>query len=158
MLYSKDLTVSMCHFSLTFLIHIGCICLTFLHCAFLNVSSNGLPEKRHSLMVAFAWLFSTVCFQMCPQITCLRRGKVTLVAFAWLFSTVHIQMSPEIAFLRRGIVTLVAFAWLFSTVYFQMFHQMAWQIRWKVTLVAFAWLFSTVHYDARREIKEIKSF
>ena len=28
--------------------HIGCICLTFLHCASLNVSSNCLPEKRHS--------------------------------------------------------------------------------------------------------------
>ena len=27
---------------------IGYICLTFLHCAFSNVSSNGLPEKRHS--------------------------------------------------------------------------------------------------------------
>ena len=27
--------------------HIGCICLAFLHCAFSNVSSNGLPEKRH---------------------------------------------------------------------------------------------------------------
>ena len=28
--------------------HIGCICLTFLHCAFSNVSSNGLNEKMHS--------------------------------------------------------------------------------------------------------------
>ena len=26
--------------------HIGCICLAFHHCAFSNVSSNGLPEKR----------------------------------------------------------------------------------------------------------------
>ena len=48
MLYSKDLTVSMCHFSLTFLIHIGCICLTFLHCAFSKFSSNCLTEKIHS--------------------------------------------------------------------------------------------------------------
>ena len=65
MLYSKDLTLSMCHFSSTFLhrvfsnvfanclpqkrhSHIGCICLTFLHCVFSNVSSNCLPEKRHS--------------------------------------------------------------------------------------------------------------
>ena len=28
--------------------HISCICLTFLHCAFSNVSANGLDGKRHS--------------------------------------------------------------------------------------------------------------
>ena len=28
--------------------HIGCISLTFLHCAFSNESLNDLPEKRHS--------------------------------------------------------------------------------------------------------------
>ena len=28
--------------------HIGCICLTFLHCAFPNVFPNDLPETRHS--------------------------------------------------------------------------------------------------------------
>ena len=28
--------------------HIGCICLAFLHCAFSNVSSNGLHERMHS--------------------------------------------------------------------------------------------------------------
>ena len=28
--------------------HTGCICLIFLHCAFSNVSSNGLPERMHS--------------------------------------------------------------------------------------------------------------
>ena len=61
----QDLTLSMCHFSSTFLhrvlsnvfanclphktnSHIGCICLTFLHCAFSNVSSKCLPQKRHS--------------------------------------------------------------------------------------------------------------
>ena len=61
MLYSKDLTLCMCHFSLTFLhcvfsnvssngVHermhnyTGCICLPFLHCAFSNVSSNYLPQ------------------------------------------------------------------------------------------------------------------
>ena len=64
-LYSKDSTFSMCRFSLTFLYcafsnvsskplhnriqsHIGCICLTFLHCAFSNVSSNCLPDRMHS--------------------------------------------------------------------------------------------------------------
>ena len=28
--------------------HIGCICLTFLQCAFSNVSSNCLPQRMHS--------------------------------------------------------------------------------------------------------------
>ena len=32
----------------------------------------------------------TVCFQVSPQITCPRRGKVTLIAFIWLFSTVRV--------------------------------------------------------------------
>ena len=31
----------------------------------------------------------TVCFQVSPQITCPRRGKVTLIAFIWLLSTVR---------------------------------------------------------------------
>ena len=46
-------------------------------------------------LVAFVWLFSSVCFHMIPQITCLDRCKVTLVAFVWLFSTVHFQVSPQ---------------------------------------------------------------
>ena len=65
-------------------------------------------------MVAFVWLFSTVHFQMCPQIACPRWCKITLVAFVWLFSTVCFQMSPQIACLRWGIVALVALVWLFS--------------------------------------------
>ena len=34
---------------------------------------------------------------MCPQIACMWWCKVTLVAFDWLFSTVRFQMSPQIA-------------------------------------------------------------
>ena len=62
-----------------------------------------------SLLVSFVWLFSTVRSQMCPQIACTRRDKVTFVALVWLFSTVRFQMSLQIACPRRGIVTLVAF-------------------------------------------------
>ena len=40
--------------------------------------------------------FSSVYFQMSPQMACLRGCKVTLVAFVWLFSTVYFQMSPQI--------------------------------------------------------------
>ena len=95
-------------------------------------------------MVTFVWLFSTVYFQMCPQIACPRRGIVTLVAFVWLFSTVHFQMCPKIAWIRAGKVTLVVFVQLFSTVCFQMSPQIAGLRGCIITLVAFVWLFSTV--------------
>ena len=65
LLYSKDLTLFMCHFSLTFLhrvflnvspnclpekrhSHIGCICLIFLHCAFSNGSSKHFRKRTQS--------------------------------------------------------------------------------------------------------------
>ena len=60
-------------------------------------------------LVAFVWLFPTVCFQMSPQVACLRGCKVALVAFVSLFSIVGSQMSPQIACLRGCIVALVAF-------------------------------------------------
>ena len=37
--------------------HIGYIYSTFLHCVFLNVSSNGLSEKRHSHIVCICSTF-----------------------------------------------------------------------------------------------------
>ena len=59
---------------------------------------------------------STVCFQMYPQIACLRRGKVTLVALVRLFSTVYFEMTSQAAFHRRCILTLVALLWFFFIV------------------------------------------
>ena len=38
---------------------------------------------------------------------------ITQVAFVWLFSTVHFQMYPQIACMRRCIITHVAFVWFF---------------------------------------------
>ena len=95
-------------------------------------------------MFAFIWFFSTVCFQMCPQITCLIRGIVALVALVWLFSTVRFQMRPQMACLRRGKVALVASVWLFSSVCFQMCPKIACLSRCKVTQVTFVWLFLIV--------------
>ena len=153
-------------------VFIGFICLTFLHCAFSNVSSNCLHEKGKVTFVALVWLFSTVRFQMSPQISCNRRDIVALVAFVWLFSTVCFQMWPQWTWIRACIVTLVAFVWffstvrfymspqmaclrgcivalvafirLFSTVCFQMFPQIPFLVRGKIALVAFVWLFSTM--------------
>ena len=42
-------------------------------------------------------------------IVALNGCMVTLVAFVLLFSTVHFQMSPQIAFLNGCLVALVAF-------------------------------------------------
>ena len=85
---------------------IGCMCITFLHCAFSNVSPNCFT------FVAFVWFFSTVRCQMCPQNVSTRRGKVTLVAFVGLFSTVRFQMCPQSTCIRGCILTLAAFNWL----------------------------------------------
>ena len=98
-------------------------------------------------LAAFVWLFSTVCFQMCPQIACLKGCKATLVAFVWLFSTVCLQMCPQMACLRGCIITLVAFVWLFSTVCFQMCPQMASIKGCIATLIAFVWLLIISLYD-----------
>ena len=105
------------------------------------------PKRGKVTFVAFDWLFSTMGCQMSPQIVCPRRGKVTLVAFIGLFSTVPFQMSPQITCLRRGKVTMVAFVWLFSTMLFQMSPQTAYMRRHIVTLIAFVWLFSTVYFQ-----------
>ena len=94
MLYSKDLTLSMCVTSFCTTVfpnmpermhgNTGCICLAFLHCASSNVSLKCLP---------LIWFFSTVCFQMSPYIACLNRCKVTLIALfnfspLWVFKCV----------------------------------------------------------------------
>ena len=63
--------------------HKGCICLSFLHCAFSNVSSKHLDQSRHNHIGCICLIFTTVHFQMSPQIACLRGCVITLVAFTW---------------------------------------------------------------------------
>ena len=105
---------------------------------------NVCTRKGRVTMVAFVWLFSTVCFQMLPQIACLRGCIITLVAFVWLLSTVCFHMPPQIPCLRGCKVTLVAFVWLFTTVRFQMCPQSTFLGASIVTLVALVWLCSRV--------------
>ena len=87
-------------------------------------------------LVAFVWFFSTVRFQMCPQIAYLR---VALVALVWLFSAVRFKMILQSACIRRCKVTLAAFVWLFSTVYFQMPSQISCFRGGIFALVALVW-------------------
>ena len=69
-------------------------------------------RQCRTILVAFIWLFSTVCFQMCSQMACRLRGSiVTLIAFIWLFATMFSQMNPQITSTRRYLVTLIAFLW-----------------------------------------------
>ena len=72
-------------------------------------SQSACIRGCKTTLVAFVWLFSTLCFQMCSQSACLRGCKTTLVAFVRLFSTVCFPMSPQIARKRRDIFTLIAF-------------------------------------------------
>ena len=44
--------------------HTGCICLTFLHCAFSNVSSNDLCEKMHNHTGCICLIFPCVQWQL----------------------------------------------------------------------------------------------
>ena len=71
-----------------------------------------MPLVQNPLWI-FVRPFSTVCFQMSPQIACLRGCIITLVALVWLFSSVHFQMSPQNVCPRACIITLVALFFTF---------------------------------------------
>ena len=75
-------------------IHIDCICVAFLQCAFLKVSSSWVHEwmQNHN-----DYIFPAVRVQMCPQSTWIKAKIVTLTAFvhcvAGMVSTHH-HLSP----------------------------------------------------------------
>ena len=103
--------------------HTDCICLVLFHCAFSSVFSNCQFEKKQNCiaLVVVVWLFSSVCFQMRPQMACPRRCIVTLATFVWLFPTVSFQMCPQIGCLNRckvALIALVCFSpeWVFKCV------------------------------------------
>ena len=54
-----------------------------------------IQRSQHFRCATLVWLYSTVCFQMCfqmsPQTGCTRRCIFTLVAFVWLFSIVFLS-------------------------------------------------------------------
>ena len=85
---------------------IGCSCLARLRC----VSSNCQYKKIYRIfiitLVAFVWLFSTMCFQMFHKNVCRWRFIVTLIAFVWLFSMCVFKCIFR------------AFVWLFIIVFF----------------------------------------
>ena len=77
--------------------HIGCICLTFLHCAIHVSPQMACLRGCKVTLVTFVWLFPTVHFHVFPQ------SKVTLVAFVQLFSSVCFHVLPVHMWLWWGI-------------------------------------------------------
>ena len=75
--------------------HSGYICLTFLHWVFKNVSSNCL---HFSVLFFFSLrVFKRVLkWPAWEDDLCIILGR-PLVLFIWLFSTVHFQITPQIA-------------------------------------------------------------
>ena len=104
------------------------------------------------LTVSFVRLFSTMHFQMSPQIACLGGFIFTLVTFVWLVSTMGFQMCPQIVCPGRSKVTLVTFVWFFSTVWFQMSLQSVCMRGCKATLFALVWSPSFCHSHRRSYI------
>ena len=103
------------------------------------------------LLVAFVWSISTMCFQMLPQIACLKGLKCAFVTFVWFFSTVGFTMLTQRAWIRSACqsgckFTLVAFVWIFSTVTLQMGLQNNCPTGWNVTLATYVWLLTTVYF------------
>ena len=89
--------------------HIGCICLTFLHCVFSNVFSKLLHRRMQSHIGCIYLTFLHCVSSNVASNDCPRGCKITFIACDGLFSTVHFQMFPQIACNRRGIFTLAAF-------------------------------------------------
>ena len=82
-----------------------------------HIEASTLICNRNS----YIWLCSgsSRCFK------CREEGsEIALVPFVWLFSTVYYEMSPQIPCPWRGIVTLVAFDWLSPLCLFKCFFKL----------------------------------
>ena len=82
---------------------------TMTTCGFSNVSSYCLPQKRNSrigyiCLISPHYVISNVSSNLLSERMQSHSGCISLI-----FSTVHFQMSPQIAFLNGCIAALVAF-------------------------------------------------
>ena len=115
---------------------IGCIFLSFVHCVFFssNVYCKNRDQNRQSRTGCIRF-FSTVWFQMSPQIVCPKRGKVTLVAFIWFFPKVWFQMFTQITWIRKGKVPLITFLYFSALCVFKCLLKLFAQIEVKSHLL-----------------------
>ena len=77
--------------------YIGCICLLFPHCAIANVSSNHCPVRRHSYIgcIYMAFLQCVSLYVSLKHLDQCRHSQIGCICLT--FSTVCFQMSPQIA-------------------------------------------------------------
>ena len=120
--------------------HTGCICLTFLHYAFSNASSNCLHQRRHSCTGCICLSFphcalSNVFSKRLHKRMQSHTGCICLTFLHCAFSNVSSNRLPESMQNHTGCIFL-----LFSIVYFKMCPQIACPKRCIVTLVTFVWL------------------
>ena len=93
-------------------VSIGFICLTFLHCAFSNVSSNRLPKKRHShigciYLTFLHCAFSNVVSNRLPEKMHSRIGCICLTCLChFAFSNVASNCLVEKRNSRIGCISL----------------------------------------------------
>ena len=143
-----------------------CICLTFLDCAFSNVSSNGLPEMMHSHIAFICFTYSTVRFQVFPQIdyperdSSIRAGIVTFVCiyFTFLhcaFSKVSSNRLPESMQSHIGCICLSFLHCAFSNVSLNLLLQMMHSYICCICSAFFHHVFSNVSSNHLQEKKHI---
>ena len=95
--------------------HIGCICLIFLHCAFSNVSSNCLPEQKQTHIGYICLTFRRCAFSN-VSLNCLPdriQSHIDCICLTFLHC-VFFHMVPQMAFLGRCIVALITFLRLYN--------------------------------------------
>ena len=93
--------------------HIGSICLSFLHCVFSNVSSNGLPQRMHSrtgciYLTFLQCVFSNVSSKRLPEWMHNHIGCICLSFLHCEFSNVSSKHLPERMQSHTGCIFLFA--------------------------------------------------
>ena len=110
-------------------------------------------------LVAFDWFFSTVCFQMYPQMSCPRGCIITLVTFVGLFATVHFHVSSnhllEKMHNHTGCICLTFLHCAFSNVSLNLLLQMMHSYICCICSAFFHHVFSNVSSNHLQEKKHI---
>ena len=99
--------------------HIGCICLTFLHCAFSNCSSNRLPERKQSHTGCICLTFrhcafsdvssNGLCERMHNHIVCICLTFLHCVSSNVSSNRLHNRMQSHIGCICLILITLYSF-------------------------------------------------
>ena len=98
-------------------------------------------------------------FHMILKTLCISSWKIALIAFFFLFSTMYFQVRPQMTNFKWCIITLIAFMPLFSTVHFQMTSQVTYVVGWIMTLITLVCLpFTSLSWRSSLDIHFICVF